>query len=103
MPGWREPGWPSLRRPRVSSAFSFRVSFGCGRGGRLTLDHPHRAVARLERCVGYSADVGGGDLLDALDVAEQLAPVAADRLGHRQLEREAGVAVELTEQRRLRP
>src|SRR5436305_2619534 len=82
--------WRSLCRGcECASVASFR---GWRRRGRLLrLDHRDGAVAGHERFVGDPADVGLGDLVDAIDIAEYLTPVAVARLCFSKLLCQAGI------------
>src|SRR5664279_4614 len=80
-----------------ASSLLFR-SFACSRSRmatrRLRLDDADGAVRLGENLGRHSPDVGLGDPVHAVEIAEQLAPIAVTRLIGRQLLRQPLVAGE---------
>jgi len=92
---------PQGRETSVAShLLGLRLLPGCPSFVRrgLRLDSRHRAVGCYERRPGHALDVRRGDLVDAIDLAEQLAPIAVQALRARELLRQARVRVQRADQ-----
>src|ERR1019366_1767953 len=87
-------GWSSLARSLLFRSFAWcRLATR-----RLSLDDANRAVGIGENLVRDSPDVGLGDLVHAIEIAEQLAPIAVARLVGRKLLRQTLVTGEPAKQ-----
>src|SRR5262249_31152628 len=80
---------------------SLRTSRCRGGGWFHGFTDAHCAITLHECFVGHPADVRLAYLVDALDIAEQLAPVTKARLKDRKLLRKACIIGESTDQVRL--
>src|ERR1017187_1907878 len=85
----RRPWRAKRKRRRVADGAISDLALVCslsGRGGiHQCFDGSDGAVVVLERVVGHALNVGLGDLVHFVEIAEEFAPVAITRLVDREL------------------
>src|SRR5579859_2427516 len=89
-----------LRRARISPC-SFLLSFGWFGWlwfFRFRFHGCHRAIVITKCFVGDAANIGLGDFVDLINLAEELAPVTIERLILTELERQALIIAQAANQ-----